>query len=350
MDSREPGRRPARAMANRTFALCMKLALPVLMAASAAPAWSQPAPTTPWSSVLAAAKKEGKVVLYTSMTVPVVTRVAAGFKKANPDIAIEFTRGPLVPKIEQERTTGSDGADVYISSQPSLFFGWTKEGKLLRPRGPSAASWPARYSNDAAFTVGMEYFVIVYNKKLLPSPPKGYGDLLRPELKGKLGAAELSATAIVAWYDWLEKTQGNDFLPKLKAQNPKMYQGCLAPAQAVAAGELIASTLGCVSTSKDLMKEGAPIDYVSPNPAFGIQWVMGALGWSKRPNAALVLADYVMSRDGQAAWHGTGESASPLPDIPGALRASDIYLPDPNGFPDEAEKKYREYWTRIFKG
>ncbi len=197
--------------------------------------------------------------------------------------------------------------------------------------------------------VSFDPFVIPYNKKLIPVPPKSYADLLKPEFKNKLGIPELISTTVTGWYDWLEKSQGADYLVKLKAQNPKFYTGVAQLNQALASGEIGAATFGIVAATKPVMDEGAPSDFALSNPGLAFHYDMAAMGWSKRPNAALVFADFVMSRQGQTVWHGRGESASPLPNIPGAIQALSIALWDPAEYPPAVIDKYREKWTKIMK-
>lgn len=60
--------------------------------------------------------------------------------------------------------------------------------------------------------MSIEPLVMAYNHNLIKRPVTGYQDLLRPELQGRLGTSELVAPSVIAWYDWLEKTQGPDFL------------------------------------------------------------------------------------------------------------------------------------------
>lgn len=306
-----------------------------------------------WNAVLDAARKEGQVTLYSALTNPEIERIAAGFRKAYPDIRIEFLRGPSgeqLTKVEQERASGVDGADVLISTELAWFIDRAKEGRLLKPVGPALAAWQPKYIHQGtAITIGYQPVVIPYNKNLVPVPPKSYLDLLKPEFKGKLGTTELASTFLVAWYEWLEKNNGQDFLKKLRAQNPRLYVGATPTAQAIASGEIGVSAFGNTSATKAMMDKGAPVDFVVPSPALGVEWMMGALGWSKRPNAALVLAEYVLSRDGQGVWHSRGETASPLPNIPGSLDASGVSSYDPAAYTPEVVKKYRDYWSAIFK-
>ena len=303
-----------------------------------------------WAKIVAAAKKEGKVTLYSAP--PQTARLAEGFKKAQPDIVIEATRGPsgqLQTKLDQERDTGLDGADAAILSESGWFIEQGKAGRLLKAQGPGAVGWPARYLREGVVIPGVEPFVIPYNKQLVATPPKGYADMFKPEYQGKIALSELSATVLVAFYDWLEKTQGSNYLSRAQAMKPRIYVGAVPIGQALASGEIATSIHGVPSALRALIDKGAPIDYVVPNPAFGFEYAMGALGWSKRPNAALVLLDYFMSEAGQTGWHGLGESASPRSGIKGSLNAASINPYNPADYPPEKSNAFRVHWNGIFK-
>ena len=77
--------------------------------------------------------------------------------------------------------------------------------------------------------------------------------------------------------------------------------------------------------------------------------MIAALAHAKRPNAALVFVDYMMSRRGQTAWNGSGESASPLAGIPGSLDAKTMQPWDPFRYTPEFQKAYLAKWNKIFK-
>jgi iron(III) transport system substrate-binding protein len=307
-----------------------------------------------WAKIVAAAKKEGKVSFYGSTPVQAGQRLLAGFRKAYPDIAIDYVRlssGEMMSRLDQERAAGVDGADVWLGAEVVWFSARDKEGKLLKPVGPSAADWPAKYWRGPNFVaIGIEPFVMVYNTKLVPNAPRRYADLLTPEFKGRIGANELAASSVVAWYDWMEKTQDRDYLGKLKALNVKLYASAVGTSQAIASGE-IAATPGTatVTTVKPLMDQGAPINFVRPIPAFGFEYAAAAFGWSKRPNAALVLMAYLMSVEGQTLLYGTGEGASPRPNIAGSMPASEIQVFDAAQYSPEVVRAYRERWNRIMK-
>ncbi len=332
-----------RFLASVRVAFASALALPLAVLAQSAN----------WSDVVAAAKKEGKVAFYGAAAPDALQRVAAGFKKAYPDIAIEWQRGssgPMLTKIDQERAANADGADVFLSTETSWYLARLREGKLLKPAGPALAGWPARYLTQGTIvSASLQYFVLAYNKTQVPTPPKGYADLLRPEFRGKIGTSNLASTLVVAWYDWLEKSQGGDYLAKLRAQNPKIYVGPPPVAQAVASGEVAIGAFVNQQTLQTLIDKGAPVGMVIPSPALAYPYQLAALGWSKHPNAALVLMDYLMTRDGQTVLNGQDGAPSPLADIPGSPKVPDnVVFWDSEQYPADVANKYRDHWTRVF--
>ena len=75
-----------------------------------------------WDAVVAAAKKEGRVQFYGSTPVQAGQRVLAGFRKAYPDIAIDYTRlssGEMMTRIPIRVLSNSFSANSYgIRTQP----------------------------------------------------------------------------------------------------------------------------------------------------------------------------------------------------------------------------------------
>jgi iron(III) transport system substrate-binding protein len=306
-----------------------------------------------WAKVVEAAKKEGKVALYVHTVPGVNERIRADFAKAYPDITLELNRVigvALIAKVEEERKSGADGADVVVLTEPAWLEGLAKAGALKVPAGPAAAAWPSSFTLSGAVAVlALEPFVMAYNTNLVKNPPTGYLDLLKPEYKGRVGTTEPVGSPLVAWYEWLEKTQGADYLTKFAAQIPKLYIGSPPLVQATASGEILATIFTIPSAALPLMATGAPMKIVVPKPSFAYSLNGGVLAFARRPNAALVLMDYLMSPRGQTVWNGHGESASPLPNIPGSLDAKSMQLFDSAKYTSEVVKPYTDKWNRVFK-
>jgi len=306
-----------------------------------------------WAKIVAAAKTEGKVVLYGTPVPALLTLFKAGFEKANPGIVVEHTRligTQLVGKVDQERQAAVDGADVIISPEVTWIAERARQGAFRAPVGPAAGAWPPAYLVGGLSPIlALEPLALVYNTNLVKTTITGYQDLLKPEFKGKIGVVEPNAGVLVAWYDWLEKTQGADFLTKLAAQNPRIYVSALPITQATIAGEIAFSDFTVPSVAVPLVQQGAPIKMVVPNPSVGTPYAGAVLAWAKRPNAALVFIDYMMSVAGQAQWAGRGEAGSPI-GVPGSLDAKTINVLDQSKYPPEVSNAYQAKWRKIFKG
>lgn len=307
-----------------------------------------------WARVVAAAAAEGKVVAYANSVEQVNARLKADFERAYPHLELDLRRvfgRPILDRLESERASGVDGADVAITELLPWLAARAAEGALHAPCGPASNAWPAEHLlRGAAPVLALDLFVILYNRNLVTEPIASYRDFLRPELKGRFSAPVLSSTAEIAWFDWLEETEGSEFLARFAAQRPRQgwKLSALPAARAVAAGELAAASFGLLPIARPMQDAGAPLEIVVPEHSMGLRFAGGVLGWAKRPNAGLVLLDYLMSHRGQSAWCGEGTSASPLPGIPGALDAKSINAYDAARYTPEFIAAYREKWERLF--
>ncbi len=305
-----------------------------------------------WNKILTDAKKEGLVVVYTTTAPAVHERIKADFEKAYPGIKMDAIRviGNLInTRVEQERAAGNIEGDAIITSELVWSAAAAKKGWLRVPVGPNAQAWPESGIRQGAVPlIGVNPFVMVYNTNLVKTPPTGYQDLLKPEFKGRIGSTALVGDLTVGWYDWMEKTQGAGFLAKLAAQNMKTYPGAVAPTQGVAAGELSINLWTVFSVTNPLIDAGAPIKTVVVNPSYGAAYGGGVVAGSKRPNAALVFMDYMMSVRGQGQMVGKGEMASALSNVPGSLDIKAVTLHDDEKYTPDVVNAFTVKWNALF--
>lgn len=335
------------------------IVMAILAAVAPLTASAQGAPKTgvgagaDWDKVLGAAKKEGKVVLYTATVVPVMQRIKEDFDKAYPDITLEwvrYTSGPLMIKVDQERRAGVTGADVVSSTEVGWFEDRAKESAIVRAIGPDAARFPERHLIAGIVPVlSMEAIVMMVNTNIVKTPVNSHMDVLRPEFKGRIGMEDLLSTTVVGFYTWLEQNHGAGYLDRLAAQQPRLYTSTVGGGQSLAAGEIAIATYINTGAAVPLVKTGAPVKIVYPNPGFGNAYVGAIVNWAGHPNAAQVLMNYMMSARGQAVWNGNGDSASPLPNIPNSLDANTLQRVDLSKFPPEVVKPFTARWNKLFK-
>lgn len=315
--------------------------------------WAQQ-PDANWQRIVAAAKKEGSLVIYFQAVPQVMERVVKDFMTVYPEIKVEYRRllSPVthMQAIENEKANNIDGADISQYANAIWYRGKAQENFFIKPAGPAAAQYPKEHLLYGSVpVVAVMPFVMGYNTNIVKTPITNLRDLLRPEFKGKLGSTDLVAETSYAFYEWLERTQGPDFLPQLAAQNLKLTVGVVPLFQGIAAGEIVAAPLGIHAIANSLIAQGAPIKVVQPNPAFASADVMAALAHARRPNAAQVFLDYLMSRRGQGVWNGTGETASVLSGIPGSLDASTMQPWDVFRYTPEFQRDYKAKFDKMFK-
>jgi iron(III) transport system substrate-binding protein len=252
--------------------------------------------------------------------------------------------------IETEKAGKLDGADVTQYANAIWYRDKAQEGFFLKPVGPATADYPKESLLYGSVPIAAVMpFVMAYNTNLVKTPITGMRDLLRPELRGKVGSSDLVAETSYAFYEWVEKTQGADFLALFAAQKPRLTVGVLPLLQSVAAGELDAALIGIHAVANALIAQGAPLKVVQPNPAFASADVVAALAHSRRPNAAQVFLDYMMSRRGQAAWNGAGETASVIPGVPGSLDAKTMHPWDVFRYTADFQREYKLKFDKMFK-
>src|SRR5215211_8851589 len=92
-----------------------------------------PPPVAIAPALVEAATKEGKVVLYSSMDLPVGEKLGKAFEAAYPGIGVQIERSGserLFQRVDQEFSSDIRAVDIINSSDASHFISWKKNGWL----------------------------------------------------------------------------------------------------------------------------------------------------------------------------------------------------------------------------
>jgi iron(III) transport system substrate-binding protein len=92
-----------------------------------------PEPVAITPGLIEAARKEAKVILYSSMDLPVGEKLGKAFEAQYPGIAVQIERSGserLFQRLDQEFASGIRAADIVNSSDASHFISWKKNGWL----------------------------------------------------------------------------------------------------------------------------------------------------------------------------------------------------------------------------
>ena len=306
-----------------------------------------------WEGIVAAAQEEGKVTIYSSQGPDELNELAARFNDEY-GIELEVYRdidSVIIPKVEAEQQAGGI-ADVIAQAGAAWAVQRAGEGWFVAPVGPAfddpAFDRAAEVSEDGSyFTSSAAVLTFGWNTDQYPDGLTDYTDLLDPELAGgRIGVIEPAAPSIVDFWLYLEENYGEDFVTQLAAQEPKIYPSSLPMAQALTSGEISAASF--VGVLGDEKEQGAPVESGLADEVWGARFNTAILNNAPHPNAAQVLANFIITQPGQEAI--AHEAASVLPDIEGAVTSVDkVRVQDLSVLTPEAVAEYQSKWNGLFK-
>ena len=264
-------------------------------------------PITP--ALIAAAKKEGQVVYYTSTDLPVAEKLAKAFEAKYPGIAVRVERTGaerVFQRIGQEYASNIHAVDVVNSSDAAHFIVWKREG-VLAPFVPEdvAKFYPPEHRDIdgqfASFRVWLS--IIAYNTSLVKAEeaPKSFADLLDPRWKGKIVKAHpgYSGTIMTATYQ-MQRDLGWSYFEQLAKQNIMQVQSSADPPKKLDLGERAVMADGNEYNIFQMKEAGRPVEPVYASE--GSPLIIGPNGifkGSPNPNAAKLFQSFCLSRDAQ---------------------------------------------------
>jgi iron(III) transport system substrate-binding protein len=312
--------------------------------------------------LIAAAKKEGKAVWYTSVELGLAEKVGKAFEeKFGIPVQVERSGAERVfQRIGQEQSSNIHACDAVNSSDASHLIVWKKQG-LLAPWLPEdvAKHYPAQYKDpDGMFaTWRIMLSPIGYNTKLVKpeDAPKSFADLLDPKWKGKLVKAHPGYSGTIATTTFeMARDLGWDYFAKLSQQRVMQVQSAVEPAKKVAQGERAVSVDGGDYVLQMLKDQGAPV--AMNYPTEGTPLITGPTGIFKdapHPNAARLFSSWCFGLECQQMVIDVGalRSAHPgikeRPDRP-PLAQIKLMKDDPEGVEQQIEQIKAKY-TSYFK-
>jgi iron(III) transport system substrate-binding protein len=271
-------------------------------------------PITP--ELIAAAKKEGQIIYYTSTDLPVAERLAKAFETKYPDIAVRVERTGaerVFQRIGQEYSSSIHAVDVVNSSDAAHLIVWKRDG-ILAPFVPEdvAKFYPPEHRDpDGQFASWRVWLsIIAYNTNLVKAEeaPRSFADLLDPKWKGKIVKAHpgYSGTIMTATYQ-MQRDLGWSFFEQLAKQNIMQVQSSADPPKKLELGERAVMADGNEYNIFQMKEAGRPVEPVYASE--GSPLIIGPNGifkGSPNPNAAKLFQSFCFSRDAQQLIIDTG--------------------------------------------
>ena len=299
--------------------------------------------------ILAAAKKEGRLTMYTTFaekdqptlvkpfeakygvkvniwragTDKVLQRTLAEAAARKYDVDLIHFGSPEMEALSREKILQSVNSPVHKDLQPGSV--------------PAHREWAATL---------LSVWVQVYNTQLIRKEdlPRTYKDLLDPRWKGKLGIEAKNQDWFASVVDVMGGGEkGLKFFRDLVAQNGiSARTGHTLLNNMVIAGEVPLALTVYNYMPEQAKKKGAPIDWFALEPAVARSNAIGVARRAPHPNAALLFYEYMLGEGQQYLVkmdYVPSNTRAPSP-----LKNVKILQTDPIRSLDETDK-----WTRLFE-
>lgn len=312
-----------------------------------------------WEQVVAAAKKEGSVTVYSfGWRGDIGTEIVRAFEQRY-GIKVEMITGRGAEFLERLKTEQRSGRMV-----ADMFEGGTPHAVNMKKAGLTTAFTDLPALKDLSVFVASPrspdpeghvaaYNVYIYSPYIntnLVKPgeePKAWKDLLDPKWKGKMLFGSPAVSMVVYMQFWPLKAAGvvdMDYLRALAKQDIFWTTGTAEDAQRLSRGERVLSIFGTPVEMAGPIASGAPMKAIPMEPAMTAADIsLAAIKGGPHPNATKVLFNWMYTSEGQLAHNKPRGTSSILKGAPSFLppaadvKASRIIVTTPQLLDDEAK-------------
>ena len=296
--------------------------------------------------LVAGAKKEGMVTVYSSAPVEVMTGVTNAFTKKY-GVKVSLWRGgseEIMQRVITESRGGRASADVMETAGPNIE-AVNREKLLTAFETPiSAELMPEAVAKNRPWIVSrLTVFTIAYNTNAVKKAdvPKSFSDLTDAKWKGKLGIESDDEN----WLMTMSSALGGDRLLRdvVSKNGISVRKGHALLANLIASGEVPVVLDAYYDGIVTLKKSGAPVEMVLAPPVVSMPTAIGVLKRAAHPYAAMLFSDFLLSAEGQAilAAHGIVPTNTKVQRLPAGVK---LVFMDVGKYLDENAK-----WSKTFK-
>jgi len=298
-------------MTQHKHPLDRRHALGLMLAASLAAPRSAAAQSS-WDATVAAAKKEGKIVLYHSnVGQPYYKTFASDFQKKY-GIKLEILEArpaELRERIRSEQAAGRFSGDLSLNGSSTVEV-QAKDG-AFEPLGPLpnlAQLRPDFAATETTVPVFFTIFGLLINTNIIKpaDEPKKWADLLDPKWRGKIIADDFRSPGLGhVFFAMTYQKLGRDYQEKLAKQDIHFSREPREDERRCARGEYPILLPFQVSNITQLA--GLPLKALIPEEGVPYGLFLGSvLKNAPHPNAARVFLNYLLEKDSQLVYASAG--------------------------------------------
>ena len=269
-----------------------------------------------WAAVEEAAREEGEVLFYFPTYDYIGENEVAAFNELYPEITVTALRiqsDEMLPRFTAEMEANAESADLIkvgdtalMVTNPDFFI------PISTDNIPNMEFANPEFTDELYAGITGGPFVWTYNTELVPDgPPTDICTLpefieANPQVQGKVRLAIPGPGG--GWGSWaiVREACGDEWLEtigQLRAEGVlEFYESIATTIQEVGAGAAAMNAWGQPAHSLELRDAGAPVDFAYiENPSWGVTHYLGLSSAAANPNAALVFANFLLSKEGNEA-------------------------------------------------
>ena len=268
-----------------------------------------------WDKVIAAAKKEGTVLVYHAQLGAPHWRIVVNAFQSKYGIKVQeydARASELTERVRVEQTSGRFISDIEFHGRASILE-QMEAGYIAKHGGvPNMVNIRPEFSIDEySVPAWIQNVCMLVNTNLVKEAdhPREWKDILDPKWKGKILADDSRAVGSgQTVFAVLYKTYGRGFVEKLATQDIVVNRDLRANSRRVARGENALFISQILAFASDL--KGLPVKVILPSDGCPYTAIRGAiLRGAPHPNAARVFINHFLDMDSQLAyanaWMGT---------------------------------------------
>ena len=301
--------------------------------------------------LLEGARKEGSLSIYTSLNPKDSSPITEAFEKKY-KIKVSLWRASgekMVQRALTEARAGRFTPDVLETDGIEMEI-LAREKLLEEFYSPMFADLPASaFTKNRLYVADrFNFFTIAYNTNLVKpnEVPNSYQDLLLPRWIGKIGIEAGDADWFAGLVKHMGEKEGLAYFRKLADMKPQIRTGHTLISELVAAGEIPIAAAVYNHAVERLAVNGAPIKWKALSPTLGRPGAVGMAKNAPHPHAALLFADFILSREGQELIRARNRVPASTA-VGSELNKFPSVMIDPVLVLDESEK-WEHLWSELF--
>jgi iron(III) transport system substrate-binding protein len=306
------------------------------------------------ADVLNQAKKEGEVILYTTMTVGDFQVFNKAAKEKYPFLNVRhvyLSSARQTARVMQEFRAGRVQADVLGNSPETLVY--LKQQGVLGPyrSAETADLLKGAWDSDGYWSgITTDLLVTGFNPRLISrtAAPKNYDEYLRPQFKSQIAVNRGVPYPLTGMVSLRGEEQGIAYFKKLSQQDLRLVEGYTHTVNLMAAGEYPLTAFMQVSKLDAMKRKEAPVDWLPSAPTLATISTVAMVKNPLHPAAAQLLIDFYLSAEGQQALAAAGKIPlrrgvkSPSRDVDQLIEGGNLHVILPEGGYDRYMKLYNE--------